>query len=367
MLENQINQENYDKESSWIASRSIVLRNIFLVEQTYVFLFQSSSIVIHSTLFQTTLIFFTMTFKNTSDKDKAFVDFLQQTRLQALSSIVDSQHASSFITFNESNTETIIHDDIKVWKKRIYAFNRETDCLVEMKQRDKNEIQQLKAKLQALTAITANVVITAFSIVIYFERSRYHKILDSSMFTDEKNSTWENWFLDIREKLAINVDIFSNKLYKLSYIHSRLTDDIVEITQVRRDLNCDNFYLTVNELLEKLAQSFHDSDKKDNYRREYINLIQESKKFSDFFNQFQQLYIYLKYQKNVLVVDLKNKINSRLWIFWTAQMKSLIKLSDIQNYLIRLNNEHRAVRKIKNKLLKHDDSKIIISRATITI
>ncbi len=236
-----------------------------------------------------------------------------------------------------------------------------------MKQQDKSEIQQLKAKLQTFTSITVNVIITAFLIVIYFEWFKYHKILDSSMFTDEKNSTWKNWFLDIRKKLAMNVDIVSNELYKLSYIHFRLADDIVEVTQVKCNFNCDNLYLTVNELLKKLAQSFHDSDKKDNYRRKYINLIQESKKFSNFFNQFQRLYIYLKYQKNVLVIDLKNKINSHLWIFWTAQMKSLIKLSDIQNYLIRLNNEHRAVQEIKNKLLKHDDSKIIISKVIITV
>jgi len=82
----------------------------------------------------------------------------------------------------------------------------------------------------------------------------------------------------------MNVDIFSNELYKLSYINSRLADDVVEVTQVRRDFNCDNLYLTVNELLEELTQSFHDSDKKDNYCRKYINLIQESKKFSNFFN-----------------------------------------------------------------------------------
>jgi len=225
----------------------------------------------------------------------------------------------------------------------------------------------LKAQLQAFTAITVNVIITAFSIVIYFERSRYHKILNSSMFIDEKNSTWENWSFDIRKKLAINVDIFSNELYKLSYINFWLANDVVKVTQVRRDLNCDNFYLIVNELLKKLAQSFHDSDKKDNYHRKYINLIQESKKFSNFFNQFQWLYIYLKYQKNVLVIDLKNKINSRLQIFWTAQIKSLIKLSDIWNYLIHLNNEHKAVQEIKNKLLKHDDSKIIISKAIIAV
>ncbi len=218
---------------------------------------------------------------------------------------------------------------MKVWKKRIYALNKETDHLVKMKQWDKSEIQQLKAQLQAFTAITVNVIIIAFLIIIYFKQSKYHKILNFSMFIDEKNSTWKNWSLDIQEKLAININIFSNELYKLSYINSWLADDIVEITQVRCNFNCDNFYLTVNELLEKLAQLFHDSDKKDNYHRKYINLIQESKKFNNFFNQFQRLYIYLKYQKNVLVVDLKNKINSRFWIFWTAQMKSLIKLSDI--------------------------------------
>ncbi len=236
-----------------------------------------------------------------------------------------------------------------------------------MKQRDKSKIQQLKAQLQAFTAITVNVIITAFLIVIYFEWFKYYKILDSSMFTDEKNSTWENWSLDIQKKLAMNVDIFSNELYKLSYINFQLADDVIKVIQVKCNLNCDNLYLTINKLLKKLVQSFHDSDKKDNYRRKYINLIQESKKFSDFFNQFQRLYIYLKYQKNVLVIDLKNKINFRLWIFWTAQMKSLIKLSDIQNYLIRLNNEHKAVWEIKNKLLKHDDSKIIISKATIAV
>ncbi len=155
---------------------------------------------------------------------------MQWTCSQAFSFIVDSQYTSSFIAFDELNAEIIILDDIKVWKKRIYNFNRETDHLVEMKQWDKSEIQQLKAKLQAFTAITVNVIITAFLIVIYFEWSKYHKILNSSMFTDEKNFTWENWSLDIRKKLAMNINIFSNALYKLSYINYWLADDVVEVT-----------------------------------------------------------------------------------------------------------------------------------------
>ncbi len=38
LLKNQINQENYNKESSWIASRSIIFTNIFFIEQTFIFL-----------------------------------------------------------------------------------------------------------------------------------------------------------------------------------------------------------------------------------------------------------------------------------------------------------------------------------------
>ncbi len=65
---------------------------------------------------------------------------------------------------------------------------------------------------------------------IYFERSRSQKISDSSLFTDEKNFTWKNWYEKIQNKLEINVDLFSNEWVKLSYIHSRLFDDAAEIT-----------------------------------------------------------------------------------------------------------------------------------------
>ena len=44
LLENQIDQENYDKESSWIASRSITFTNIFFVEQTFVFLHKTTEL-----------------------------------------------------------------------------------------------------------------------------------------------------------------------------------------------------------------------------------------------------------------------------------------------------------------------------------
>jgi len=156
----------------------------------------------------------------------------------------------------------------------------------------------------------------------YFERSRSQKISDSSLFTDEKNSIWKNWYEKIQNKLEINIDLFSNEWVKLSYIHSRLFDDATKITQVKCKRDCINFYRIVEDLLKELAQLFNDLNKKVNFRRKYYNLIQEFKKFNEFYTQFQRLSFYLNYHKKQLIVDLKDKINSRLWFIWIMISKS---------------------------------------------
>ncbi len=96
----------------------------------------------------------------------------------------------------------------------------------------------------------------------------------------------------------------------MSYIHSRLFNDTAEITQARCKQDCVNFYKIINDLLKKLAQLFNDSNKKVNFRREYYNLIQEFKKFNEFYTQFQRLSFYLNYHEKQLIIDLKDKINS---------------------------------------------------------
>jgi len=169
------------------------------------------------------------------------------------------------------------------------------------------------------------------------------------LFTDEKNSIWENWYEKVQNKLEINVDLFSSEWIKLSYVHFRLFDDAAEITQSKRERDCFNSYKIINELLKELAQLFDDSDKEVNFRRDYYNLIQEQKKFSEFYTQFQRLFFYLDYQEKQLIVDLKNKINSRLRFAWVTQLIQLSTLKEIHFYLIQLNNDQRAIQEIKNR------------------
>jgi len=98
----------------------------------------------------------------------------------------------------------------------------------------------------------------------------------------------------------------------LNYVHSRLFDDAAEITQARREHDCVNLYRIVDDLLKELAQLFDDSNKKVNFRREYYNLIQEFKKFNEFYTQFQRLFFYLDYHEKQLIANLKDKIHLRL-------------------------------------------------------
>ncbi len=152
----------------------------------------------------------------------------------------------------------------------------------------------------------------------------------------------------------------------MSYIHFRLFDDAAEIIQARCERDYVNLYRIVDDLLKELAQLFNDSNKKVNFRREYYNLIQEFKKFNEFYTQFQRLSFYLDYHKKQLIADLKDKIHSRLWFIWINQLVQSDSLKEIRFYLIHLNNDQQVIRKIKNKIKRVNDlSKTIFHRATV--
>ncbi len=286
--------------------------------------------------------------------------FFQTSDADSSKSRTKSSSAASFIhEDDESFVETIIlFVFYEIWKTQSLALNEETDRLYELDKQQEDEIKELKTRLQAKENTSSDF--------IYSERSRSQKIPDSSLFTDEKNSTWENWYGKIQNKLEINVDLFSNERVKLSYIHSRLFDDAAEIIQARRERDCVNFYKIVDDLLKELAQLFNDSNKKVNFHREYYNLVQEFKKFNEFYTQFQCLSFYLDYHEKQLIADLKDKIHLRLRFIWVDQLVQSDSLKEIRFYLIHLNNDQRVIREIKNKIKRVDDlSKTIFHRVTV--
>jgi len=345
LLENQSNQST--NKSHLLCWRLNLI--------SYVFLLQSSSIIIRSILFQTNLIM--SSHLSTEEHSEEFWNRFSQI------SDADSSKSLSAASFlhedDKSFAEMIISFMFyEIWKTRSLVLDKETNRLYKLNKQQEDEIKELKTRLQTKENTSSDF--------IYSERSRSQKIPDSSLFTDEKNSTWENWYGKIQNKLEINIDLFSNEWFKLSYVHSRLFNDAAEITQARCKHDCAYLYKIIEDFLKELAQLFNDSNKKVNFRKEYYNLIQESKKFSEFYTQFQWLSFYLDYHEKQLIIDLKDKIHSRLQFIWVDQLVQSDSLEEIRFYLIYLNNDQRVIREIKDKLKDVDDlSKTIFHKATV--
>ncbi len=135
-----------------------------------------------------------------------------------------------------------------------------------------------------------------------FKRSQ--KSLNSSLFTDETKSFWDDWQEKIRDKLKINVNHFNTDKVILIYIHFRINKNAVKATLTWYQHDSLNFYKMINDLLNELAQLYDDFNKETNFRRKYVNFIQEKSKFSDFYSMFQCLFFYLKYYEKQLIIDL---------------------------------------------------------------
>ena len=60
------------------------------------------------------------------------------------------------------------------------------------------------------------------------DHHKFFKFLNSSIFTDEDESTWDSWRIKIDDKLQTNVDHFDNENICIVYVISRLEDDAAE-------------------------------------------------------------------------------------------------------------------------------------------
>ncbi len=171
-------------------------------------------------------------------------------------------------------------------------------------------------KLQHRLRLTKEDTSTSFIMFNSFKQSQ--KLLNSSLFTDETESFWNDWQEKICNKLEINVDHFDTDRVILIYIHFRINENAVKATLAWCQHDSLNLYKMINDLLNELAQLYDDFDKETNFRRKYANLIQEKSKFSDFYSMFQRLFFYFKYHEKQLIVNLRNKIIYHLHAAWSS-------------------------------------------------
>ncbi len=213
----------------------------------------------------------------------------------------------------------------QIWNTCFEKINKVKEHLNQLNQTFWNQVTELQHQLQSFKEVTS------FSFILFNFFKRFQKLSNSFLFTDEKESIWNDRQEKIHDKLEINVNHFDINRTILIYVHFRIEEDAVKVTLTWHQQDSLNFYVTVDDLLNELTQLYDDLDKETNFRREYANLTQRKSKFSEFYSMFQRLFFYLKYYDKQLIVDLWDKI-----VYHLHAAKLIIKLSFELTFWIRL-------------------------------
>ena len=171
---------------------------------------------------------------------------------------------------------------------------------------------------------------------------RFYKFSNSSIFTDEDESSWENWRNKMNDKLIVNVNQFDDEIICIIYIISRLEDDAAKHIFARRCFDSSNLFTSIYELFDHLKEIYNELNKYWKSRREYNTLRQADKSFNVFYFDFMKLFSYLDYDDCILMNDLQNKINNRLQNVLSVCSENFTSLSRLKKFLQDVNNKQRV-------------------------
>ncbi len=168
------------------------------------------------------------------------------------------------------------------------------------------------------------------------------KFLNSSVFIDEDELTWNSWRIKIDDKLQKNVDHFVDEIICIVYVISRLEDDAAEHIFTWHHHDALHSYISIYKLLKHLEEIYENQNKNRKCRCKYNALRQADKFFNVFYFNFMKLFSYLEYDDHTLMNDLQNKINNRLQNALLICSKDFTTLYCLKSFLQNVNNKQRV-------------------------
>ncbi len=176
------------------------------------------------------------------------------------------------------------------------------------------------------------------------------KFLNSSVFIDEDESTWDSWRVKINDKLQANVNHFDNENICIVYVISRLEDDAAEHIFAWYHHDALHSYISIYELFEHLKEIYDELNRNWKCRCKYNALRQAEKSFNVFYFDFMKLFSYLEYDDRTLMNDLQNKINNRLQNALSVCSENFTSLTRLRIFLQDVNNKQRVNYQLRSQL-----------------
>ncbi len=176
------------------------------------------------------------------------------------------------------------------------------------------------------------------------------KFLNSSVFIDKDELTWNSWRIKIDNKLQTNINHFVNETICIVYVISRLEDDAAEHIFAWHHHDALHSYILIYKLLKHLEEIYEDQNKNQKCCHEYNALRQANKLFNVFYFNFMKLFNYLDYDDCTLINDIQNKINNRLQNALSVCFKNFTSLHHLKIFLQNVNNKQRVNYQLRSQL-----------------
>ncbi len=191
------------------------------------------------------------------------------------------------------------------------------------------------------------------------DHHKFFKFSNSSIFTDEDESTWDSWRVKIDNKLQANVDHFDNENICIVYVISRLEGDAAEHIFAQHQHDASHSYISIDELFEHLKEIYNELNKNRKCRRKYNVLRQADKSFNVFYFDFMKLFSYLEYDDRTLMNDLQNKINNRLQNALSVCSENFTSLIRLRTFLQDVNSKQRVNYQLRS------ERRTVIAKVTV--
>ncbi len=182
------------------------------------------------------------------------------------------------------------------------------------------------------------------------DHHKFFKFLNSFIFTDENESTWDSWRVKMNDKLQTNVNHFDNENICIVYVISRLKDDAAEHIYAWHRHDTSHSYISIYKLFEHLKEIYDELNRNWKCHREYNALRQTDKSFNVFYFNFMKLFSYLEYDDCILMNDLQNKINNQLQNILSVCSKNFTSLTRLRIFLQNVNNKQRVNYQLRSQL-----------------
>jgi hypothetical protein len=250
----------------------------------------------------------------------------------------------SIFVMNEYNKKIVKFEEF------ITEYN---NCIDELNDA-KLMIRKLKIELREKNLRNSNILLFITEDEIIVSTATFKKLLDSSIFTDDKDFIIDDWLSIMRNKIKDNADWFSTDVQQKAYVWIRIDDDVMKHLIFRFFKNSIKSYTIANEIFDDLYQIFDDSNRRINVLKAYRRLkqIESFKDFNIFWAEFQRLTSDSElYNQKTFLEDLKNKMFYELQNILVIESYKVIDLHEfakmcryIDQTLKNVNNKFRNIR-----------------------